>query len=51
MGLGRLAVLFYYSKFYEVVDSIILAMKGKPVSNLQSYHHGEYHLDVFWNVK
>lgn len=31
--------LFYISKYYEVVDSMILVIKGKPVSNLQSYHH------------
>ncbi|CAO1618097.1 unnamed protein product [Parajaminaea phylloscopi] len=31
--------IFYISKYYEVVDSIILVLKGKPVSNLQSYHH------------
>lgn len=37
--LGRYVTLFYYSKFYEVIDSLILALKGKPVGNLQSYHH------------
>lgn len=31
--------LFYISKYYEVVDSMILVIKGKTVSNLQSYHH------------
>lgn len=31
--------LFYISKYYEVVDSMILVVKGKTVSNLQSYHH------------
>lgn len=31
--------LFYISKYYEVVDSMILVLKGKKVSNLQSYHH------------
>lgn len=36
---GLLVWLFYISKLYEVVDSLILALKGKHVSNLQSYHH------------
>lgn len=31
--------VFYISKYFEVIDSIILILKGKPVSNLQSYHH------------
>ncbi len=38
-GLGRFIWLFYISKFYEIVDSMILVAKGKKVSNLQSYHH------------
>lgn len=37
--LGVYAYIFYLSKYYEVVDSIILLIKGKRVSNLQSYHH------------
>ncbi|EST04868.1 GNS1/SUR4 membrane protein [Kalmanozyma brasiliensis GHG001] len=37
--LGKYAYIFYISKYYEVVDSIILLLKGKRVSNLQSYHH------------
>lgn len=39
VGLGRYVWLFYMSKYYEIVDSIILIAKGKKVSNLQSYHH------------
>lgn len=30
---------FYMSKFYEVVDTIIILLKGRPLSLLQSYHH------------
>ena len=30
---------FYISKFYEVVDTIIILLKGRPSSLLQSYHH------------
>lgn len=38
-GLGLYVYLFYISKYYEIIDSVILILKGKPVSNLQSYHH------------
>ena len=38
-GLASLVWLFYVSKYYEIIDSVILILKGKPVSNLQSYHH------------
>ncbi|CDU23762.1 related to SUR4-elongase, involved in fatty acid and sphingolipid biosynthesis [Sporisorium scitamineum] len=38
-GLGIFVWLFYVSKYYEIIDSIILILKGKPVSNLQSYRH------------
>ncbi|PWN19999.1 hypothetical protein BCV69DRAFT_283523 [Microstroma glucosiphilum] len=37
--LAPYAWLFYMSKYYEVIDSAILVLKGKVVSNLQSYHH------------
>mmetsp|Transcript_6771 Transcript_6771/g.8571 ORF Transcript_6771/g.8571 Transcript_6771/m.8571 type:complete len:336 (+) Transcript_6771:107-1114(+) len=30
---------FYVSKFYEVLDTIIILLKGRPSSLLQSYHH------------
>lgn len=30
---------FYMSKFYEVIDTAIILLKGKPSSLLQSYHH------------
>lgn len=30
---------FYMLKFYEVIDTIIILLKGKPSSLLQSYHH------------
>ncbi|CAI5758807.1 unnamed protein product [Candida verbasci] len=30
---------FYISKFYEVIDTIVILLKGKPSSLLQSYHH------------
>lgn len=30
---------FYISKFYEVLDTVIILLKGRPLSLLQSYHH------------
>lgn len=30
---------FYMSKFYEVLDTVIILLKGRPSSLLQSYHH------------
>jgi hypothetical protein len=38
-GMGRLAFLFYLSKYYEFVDTIILVVKRKRVLLLQTYHH------------
>lgn len=31
--------LFYISKYYEIVDTAIILLKGKRVDLLQSYHH------------
>lgn len=31
--------LFYMSKFYEVVDTLIILARGKKSSTLQTYHH------------
>lgn len=30
---------FYMSKFYEVLDTVVILLKGRPLSLLQSYHH------------
>lgn len=30
---------FYMSKFYEVLDTVVILLKGRPSSLLQSYHH------------
>lgn len=35
----RYGYLFYLSKFYEVVDTAILLLKGTKVKPLQVYHH------------
>ncbi|KAF3394029.1 hypothetical protein F1880_005285 [Penicillium rolfsii] len=31
--------LFYMSKFYEVIDTLIILARGKKSSTLQTYHH------------
>ncbi len=38
-GLAFYGWLFYLSKFYEVLDTIIILAKGKKSSFLQTYHH------------
>ena len=38
-GLGFYGFLFYLSKFYEVVDTIVILAKGKKSSQLQTFHH------------
>ncbi|KAI1180375.1 GNS1/SUR4 family-domain-containing protein [Nemania sp. FL0916] len=38
-GLAFYGWLFYISKFYEVVDTLIILAKGKYSSTLQTYHH------------
>jgi hypothetical protein len=38
-GLAYFGWIFYVSKFYEVVDTAIILLKGKQSSTLQIYHH------------
>ena len=38
-GLAFYGWLFYVSKFYEVVDTLIIIAQGKKSSFLQTYHH------------
>ncbi|GAA5991834.1 hypothetical protein JCM11641_002119, partial [Rhodosporidiobolus odoratus] len=35
----RYTYIFYLSKYYEIMDTAILLLKGKKVGMLQSYHH------------
>ncbi|PHH83030.1 hypothetical protein CDD82_3832 [Ophiocordyceps australis] len=38
-GLAYYGWIFYLSKFYEVLDTLIILAKGKSSSTLQTYHH------------
>lgn len=38
-SLGYWGYLFYLSKYYEIVDTIIILLKGRRSSLLQTYHH------------
>lgn len=38
-GLAFYGWIFYLSKFYEVIDTVIILAKGKRSSTLQTYHH------------
>lgn len=38
-GLAFYGWFFYLSKFYEVLDTLIILAKGKKSSTLQTYHH------------
>ncbi|KAG0244875.1 ELO family [Mortierella sp. GBAus27b] len=37
--LGYYSYYFYLSKYYEIVDTIIILLKGRRSSLLQTYHH------------
>lgn len=38
-ALGYWGYLFYLSKYYEIIDTIIILLKGRRSSLLQTYHH------------
>ncbi|KAB8275172.1 ELO family [Aspergillus minisclerotigenes] len=38
-GMNYYTWMFYMSKYYEIMDTILLLVKGKKVSFLQIYHH------------
>lgn len=50
-GLDRLTYLFYLSKYYEVIDTIIILAKGKKSPLLQSYHHAGAMITMFGGAK
>ncbi|KAI7870191.1 ELO family [Spinellus fusiger] len=57
-SLGYWGYLFYLSKYYEVIDTIIILLKGRRSSLLQTYHHAgamitmwsgiRYHAQPIW---
>lgn len=38
-ALGLYGYYFYLSKYYEIFDTIIILLKGRRSSLLQTYHH------------
>ncbi|KAE8140881.1 ELO family [Aspergillus pseudotamarii] len=38
-GMDYYTWMFYISKYYEIMDTLLLLVKGKKVSFLQMYHH------------
>ncbi|CAO3639509.1 unnamed protein product [Cunninghamella echinulata] len=38
-SLGYWGYIFYLSKYYEVIDTMIILLKGRRSSLLQTYHH------------
>ena len=53
-GLHNLEILgfwFYISKFYEVIDTLVILLKGRPSSLLQSYHHAGAMLCMWAGVR
>lgn len=50
-GLDRLTYLFYLSKYYEVIDTIIILVRGKKSPLLQTYHHAGAMITMFAGAK
>ena len=50
-GLAFYGWLFYLSKFYEVVDTMIVLAKGKRSSTLQTYHHAGAMLSMWAGIR
>ncbi|KAJ3195779.1 hypothetical protein HDU67_004236, partial [Dinochytrium kinnereticum] len=50
-GLFYWSWLFYLSKYYEIMDTIIILIKGRPSSLLQSYHHAGAIITMFLCVQ
>ncbi|KAJ3407761.1 hypothetical protein HDV05_005310 [Chytridiales sp. JEL 0842] len=47
-GLNYYAWLFYLSKYYEIIDTVIILLKNRPSSLLQSYHHAGAILTMYF---
>ena len=50
-GLGYYGWIFYLSKFYEVVDTMIIIAKGRKSSTLQTYHHAGAMLSMWAGIR
>ena len=50
-GLAYYGWLFYISKFYEVVDTMIVIAKGKSSSFLQTYHHAGAMMSMWAGIR
>lgn len=50
-GLAYYGWLFYISKFYEVMDTLIVLVKGKKSSILQTYHHAGAMMCVWAGIR
>ena len=50
-GLAFYGWLFYLSKFYEVVDTLIILAKGKESSLLQTYHHAGAMMSMWAGIR
>ncbi|MCJ1304648.1 hypothetical protein MMC08_007461 [Hypocenomyce scalaris] len=50
-GLAFYGWLFYLSKFYEVVDTLIILAKGKNSSILQTFHHAGAMMCVWAGIR
>jgi hypothetical protein len=50
-GLAFYGWLFYLSKFYEVIDTLVILAKGKKSSTLQTYHHAGAMLCMWAGIK
>ncbi|KAK9434109.1 ELO family [Lipomyces doorenjongii] len=50
-GLNYYGFLFYLSKFYEILDTVIILAKGKRSSLLQTYHHAGAMLSMWAGIR
>lgn len=50
-GLGYYGWIFYLSKFYEVLDTMIILAKGRRSSTLQTYHHAGAMLSMWAGIR
>ena len=50
-GLAFYGWLFYISKFYEVVDTMVVIAKGKSSSFLQTYHHAGAMMSMWAGIR